>query len=136
MEKNDHPEALDRILGDAFVGRYADWKCVRQIKPRNLKFFDFVFLAHVVHMEAPTYTALKDNCYWYVTTVIDAVVAYFGVEPSTTSREDTMRETRYSFDPDLTGRWNGLKITASDPSQISVIVSKYVDARAHQMLKV
>jgi hypothetical protein len=135
MEKNDRPEALDRFFGEAFVGRYADWKCVRQIKPQGLKFFDFVVLAHVVHMEAPTYTALKDNCYWYVTTVIDAVVAHCGVRPST-SREDARRETRYSFDPDLTGRWNGLKITASDPSQISVIVSKYEKACAHQILKV
>ena len=72
MEKNNHSEALDWFFGEAFVGQYADWKCVWQIKPQGLKFFNFVVLTHVVHMEAPTYTALKDNCYWYVTTVIDA----------------------------------------------------------------
>jgi len=60
MEKNDR-EALDRFLGEAFVGRFEDWKCVRQFKPRGLKFFDFVVLAHVVHVEAPIYTALKDG---------------------------------------------------------------------------
>ena len=135
MNKNSHTEALDRILGEAFVARFDNWKCVRQFKPRGLKFFDFIFLAHTVHLEAPTYTALKDNCYWYVTTVLDAIEAHCGVVPPT-SHEDTRRQTRYSFDPELTGRWNGLKITTSDASQISVIISKYKEARAQQMLKV
>ena len=67
--------------------------------------------------------------------VIDAIVAHFGVEPLTT-REDSRRETRYLFDPDLTGRWRGLKITTSNPSEIPVIVSKYQNAYAHQISKV
>ena len=104
------------------------------IKPRGLKFFQLILLAHVVHMEAPIYMSLQDNCYWFVTTVIDATEGHFGVEPQT--HEDSRRENRYSFDPDLTGHWMGVKITTSNPSQISIIVSKYQDAYAHQINKV
>jgi len=86
-------------------------------------------------MEAPTYTPLKDNCYWYITTIFDAIVAEFGVDPPTTP-EDTRRESRYLFDPDKPGRWRGLKITTSNPNEISAIVSKYKDAHTLQISRV
>ena len=137
MEKTSHPKALDRFRGKAFVEQYASWKCVRQIKPRGIKFFQLIFLAHVVHLEAPIYTSLQDNCYWFVTTVIDSVEGHFGVDTvEPLSCEDSWRENRYSFDSDLTGRWMGMKITTSNPSQISVIVSKYQEAYANQITQV
>ncbi len=87
-------------------------------------------------MEAPTYTRLKNNCYWYVATIFDAIAAHFGVDTSTT-RGDTLRERRYTLlEPNMPGRWMGLKITTSDPEEISAIISKYKKAHTNLISKV
>lgn len=132
LEKQDYP-ALDRFLGEICVERYSTWQCVRQIHPRGLNFFNLVLLAHVVHMSAPNYTSLKDNCFWYLTTIFDAITAHFGVDPTS---KDPQRENKYSFDSNKPGRWNGMLITTSNPVEISEIVSKYREQYALQMAKV
>jgi len=134
LEKTEPHEAVDRFLGEAFVERYADWVCVRQIKPRGLKLFQLVVLARVVHMHAPTYTPLRDNCFWFVGTVLDGVEA-LGVDLPTTP-EDTRRKAKYLFDSDMPGRWRGLKITTTDQVEVSVILSKYQEALDQQLEKV
>jgi len=82
-------------------------------------------------MEGSNYSRLKKNCYWYVAAVFDAIVAYFGVDPSRTP-EDVQRPVTL----DNLGRWNGVKITASDPKEISIIVSKFKDVYATNHAKV
>jgi hypothetical protein len=126
LNKGDHLKPLDRFLGEFYVSqeRYASARCVRQLKPRGLKLFQLIILAHVVSMEGSDYTRLKNNCYWYVTTVFDAIVAYFGVDPSRTP-EDVQREIRYPVALDAHGRWHGVKLTASDPKEVSVVISKF-----------
>ena len=119
LEKQDYP-TTDQFMGEAFVDCYASWQCIQQIKPRGLTFFQLVLLAHVVHMLAPNYMSLKDNCYWYLNMVFDAITGHFGVDLTS---EDTRRENRYTYDPTMPGHWRGMLITTSNPDQISAIVS-------------
>jgi len=86
-------------------------------------------------MEGSDNSCLKKNCYWFVAAVFDAIVAYFGVDSSRTP-EDAQREGRYPVALDQLGRWNGVKFTASDPKEISVIVSKFKDVYAKNHAKV
>ena len=136
--KNNRTDASDRFRGQSVVHRYKDWACVRQFRPRGLKFFDLILLAHVVHLESPSYTPLKSNCYWYVATILDAIVAMFGADnlDSPRNSQDIERKKRYEFQPKGSGRWQGLKITITNPEQISSIVSKYRKARISQMKQV
>jgi hypothetical protein len=136
--KTKATEAEDRLRGDSFVKRYQKWTCVRQIRPRNLKLFDLILLAHATHMEAPFYTPLKDNCYWYVATIFDAIVAMFDTDnlDSLTDPEDIGLKGRYVFEPKGSGRWKGLKVTISNPDQVTSIISRYRNARTKQLAKV
>ena len=56
--------------------------------------------------------------------VFDAIVACFGVDSSRTP-EYFKREKKYSMALDELGHWNSVRITASDPEEVSVIVSKF-----------
>jgi len=135
MDKNDKREALDRFLGESYVDdqRYLSGRYVKQIKPKSLNLFELVVLAHVVHREGPKYTRLKNNCFWFTTTLFDLVISIFGNDISSTP-EDTIREKRYRpHDPDMPGRWMGLKITASDPREIAAIKQKYKKEVAEQI---
>ena len=137
LDKLDCPTALDQFLREAFVDspQYTSARCVRQLKSKNLKLFELVLLAHVVHMEAPTYTCLKHNCYWYITTFFDAIVVCWGPDPSTTPG-DLRKETKFDANLDAPGRGNGLKITTSNAQEISIILSKYKGAYCYVQVSI
>ena len=137
-DKSDFGTASDRFLGEYYVDqrRYASGRCVWQLKPGDLNFFQAVLLAHVMHEAAPTYSRLKYNCFWLATTFFDCLIELFGVDLSTTP-EDRIRERRYlPLNPDMPGRWMGLKITISDPAEIAAIVQKYKKEHTKQISQV
>jgi len=128
LNKLDKREASDRFLGESYVDdkRYASGRYVKQIKPNCLKFFELVILAHVVHREGPKYSRLGNNCFWFATTLFDLIIILFGSDMSPSTPEDAVRERKYlPYNPNMTGRWMGLKVTVSNPEEISMIKQKY-----------
>jgi hypothetical protein len=124
----DYLKPLDRFLGSFYAEqqRYASAGYLRQFKPKGLKLFHLIVLAHVVSMEGPKYMRLKKNCYWYVGTIYDAIMAYFGEDHSRTP-EDEKRRERYPPAFHKLGYWRSMKITATDPKEVSVVISKFKD---------
>jgi hypothetical protein len=120
----DYLKPLDRFLGSFYAEqqRYASAGYLRQFKPKGLKLFHLIVLAHVVSMEGPKYMRLKKNCYWYVGTIYDAIMAYFGEDHSRTP-EDEKRRERYPPAFHKLGYWGSMKITATDPKEVSVVIS-------------
>ena len=130
FDKQDPVPALDRVRGEnaALSRRYHFGKNIRQIKPRNLKLFEFIILVHTVHLFAPDYSHTKWNCYWFANMLIDAVIEIFGLEDGDLSN-DEVREGRYtSLDSHLagaSGRWKGWKIIKTDLEELSKIIYEF-----------
>ena len=119
-------KATDQFLGEGFVDspRFAEGaQCIGQFKPKNLKLFEFILLADVVHDWSPTYSRLGDNCYWLVFTISGVIRAQWGVD--TPNAQDAARQNRYTVVPDLAGRWHGVRISAPNKEEITAIVAKY-----------
>jgi hypothetical protein len=113
LSDQDPTPALDRFLGQHFAGlrKWSGTK-LRHFKPkRQLTFFEFVVLAHLVHLKYPQYTRLRNNCMFYATLVYDAAERYTG--DANTGNNDTHSGQ---------GRWRGLKVNRVDPYLVSRIV--------------
>lgn len=122
LDKLDKHEASDRFLGEFYVDnlQYASGRYVKQLKPNCLKFFKLIILAHVVHREGPKYSCLKNNCFWFATTLFDLIILLFGTDMLPPTPEDEIRERRYlPHNLDMTGHWMSLKVTTSDPKEVS-----------------
>jgi hypothetical protein len=136
FDKKDAVPALDRVRGEhaALSRRYHVGKNIRQIKPRNLKLFEFIILVHTLHLFAPDYSRTKWNCYWFANRLIDAIIEIFGLEDGDLSN-DEIREGRYtvtSLDSHLagaSGRWKGWKIIQTNLEELSKVV--YAFKREH-----
>jgi hypothetical protein len=61
LDKTDKVPALDRIREESATlsHRFSVRKNIRQIKPKNLKFFKFMILVHALHEFAPNYSHIK-----------------------------------------------------------------------------
>lgn len=131
LDKGEKTAAFDRILGESHTEgrRYGYGQNARQIKPNNLKLFELLVLAQVVHDFSPLYSLLERNCYWYCNIVVDAVVEIFGLDESI-SPGDSERKNHYSpiADPyrsDISGRWNGFKVSHTKAEDLIRIVHEF-----------
>jgi len=133
LEKGSKMDAFDRILGESAVlhRRYGFRRNARQIKPNNLKLFEFLLVAKVVHDFAPFYSRLDRNCYWFCNIIIDAIIEIFGLDNSI-DPADTVRTAQYSpIDPhhsEISGRWKGWKVNHTKPEDLSAIVRDFKKA--------
>ena len=131
-DSDDRFLAVDQFLGEYFIGHhsYRAGRTVRQLKPNNLNFDEFVFLANVVNDKSPNSDSRVDKSpYWYASSMLDAVLEIFGFDDSV-SPEDAAREVRYQphDEPDLPqmpGGWEGIKASNTDPEELSAIVQTY-----------
>jgi hypothetical protein len=138
--------AVDRILGQSYVSsrNYGSSRNLRNLKPRDLTFFELLFLAHIVHEREPQYSRLQKNCYWYANTIFETVAHLFGID-SSISDYDTDLEVQYSpvdplqppmDQPELCGRWSSLKTVATKPEEITDIISTYKKSYREEHAKV
>ena len=141
LEKDGKLPAFDRLSGESYIlrHRYGSGKNARQIKPNNLKMFEFILLASVVHGFAPYYSRLKNNCYWFSNMMIDAIIELFGLDNSI-SPEDATRTTTYTpIDTHLasiSGRWKGYKVSHTKPEELSAVIRKFKEAHTAVLSKV
>jgi hypothetical protein len=124
----DKVPANDRFLGESFATSH-QWngRNVQFFKPNNLNLFELALLAHVVHEQYPTYSMLRNHCYFYASLVYDAAEALGGIRPSQNA-DITGNDVVYNIDSHLTqryGRWNGLKVGRMDPKEVSNMVAKF-----------
>jgi hypothetical protein len=97
--------AADRILGSAMMDTRIG-QIILQIKPIELSLFELGILVDVVHNEAPDYSVLQNQCYWFMSTIIEVIISKYG---------DTLREEAQApgeYLPKTAGTWRGLQIAA------------------------
>ena len=98
LDKGNKLNAFDHILGGNHLVQY--WygcgQNVHQIKLNNLKLFELVVLAQVVHNFEPQYLFFDTNLYWYCNMLADAVVEIFDVDKSI-NPGDAERERKYAW---------------------------------------
>jgi len=133
LEKGSKMDAFNRILGDGAIlhHQYGFRQNAQQIKPNNLKLFEFLLVAKVVHDFAPFYSHLKKNCYWFCNIIIDAIIKIFGLDNSI-DPADNVRTAQYSLinphQSEISGRWKGWKVSHTKPEDLSMIIRDFKKA--------
>jgi hypothetical protein len=138
LHSRDQMSALDQVYGDLFIQRrrFGCGRNARQVRPRDMGFFEFLVLAVVVHDFAPQYSPLEKNCFWFCNVIMDAVVAIFHLDET---KGDNERENKYDFDlasGDISGRRNGWKIHRTSQTEISDIVTRFLDKHSNLLTAV
>ena len=127
LDKGDKLDAFDRILGGHHLlqRRYGCGQNARQIKPNNLKLFELIVLAEVIHNFDPLYTFFDRNCYWYCNMLADAVIQIFGLDTSI-NPEDVARQEKYlpinPYQTEISGRWKGWKVSHTKPEDLTTVI--------------
>ena len=139
LDKADNCPATDRFLGQNFVydKRYASQN-VQYFLPNHLTLFELAILAHVVHMEYPTYSLLGEDCYFYATLVYQVAKTYFGACPLVNA-DKTQDNLIYHIDSHLPARygcWNGLMVKRVNTKFVSHVVAKYKKAHTEFIAQV
>jgi hypothetical protein len=128
LDNGDKVEgALDQVLGQKFVlqSRYGLGRNARQIKPKDLKLFELMVLAQVVHDFAPSYSRLNRNCYWFSNIMVDAVMNIFGLD-SSISPGDASRNAKFaSYVSNISGRYKGWKVSESKGEDLKMIMHNF-----------
>ena len=108
--------AYDRFLGENFV-RLPKWEghIIQSLKPVNLSLFDLVILAHVTHETFPTYSYLKEQCYFFAALIFGTVWVQWGDESCMSSNQS--------------GRYKGMKVKCVELLDISNVLSSYEKVR-------
>lgn len=143
FNKGEKEEALDQILGEAYIltRRFGMGRNARHIKPNNLKFFELLVLANVVHEFASDYTLLDKNCYWFCNMIFDAIIEIFHLDESI-SPEDVGREKKYPKIPtnphnsEISGRYMGMKVNETKGEDLSVIIRDFKKLHTSEVSKV
>jgi hypothetical protein len=129
--------AEDRILGRGkFVtngqmveGVWEAGKAIReigqvvdQLHPQDLSLLELGMIVHEIHLEAPNYHVLANQCYWFIRTICIIIILLYGdqlnlVKPSHKSPNQYL--------PNLSGRWKNMLIAAPDDEAIRRIIIKF-----------
>ena len=125
--------AEDRILGRGNfvtdgqgVALREIGQIVRQIWPNELHFYELGLLVDVVHKEAPEYHVLKQQCYWFITTICIVIVLLYGdkLDP-----EKPTAKSPKDYLPNLSGWWKNMLIVAPEDELIRRIATKFMERR-------
>jgi hypothetical protein len=132
--------AVDRFLGqNHFSFSQFHGQIMGYFKPRQLSLLNLVVLAQVVHAQHPTYTLLREQCFFYARLVYVAIGDIFGISPSQSADEN--QDVVLDIDSHLTmtpriGRWKGLLVNVVDADTVSKIKDPYTSAYREQVQKV
>lgn len=133
--KGDHKVmAYDRILGESYLEqpRYGCGRNALQIKPKNLMLFELIVIAKAVHDFSPEYTMLGGNCFWFCSMVVDVLMEVVAVDEIGT----VVKDGQYMKMDDIRGRWNGWKVTQTDPTEVSRIVKNFEKLHSEELNEV
>ena len=70
--------ADNHILGRGMFETQEIGKCINKVRPLDLSLFKLGILVNVIHQEAPTYSVLNNQCYWFVGIIIEIIVLLYG----------------------------------------------------------
>jgi hypothetical protein len=129
--------AEDRILGRGkFVtdgrmvgGVWEAGKAIReiglvvdQLHPIGLSLLELGMIVHEIHLEAPNYHILANQCYWFIQTICIIIILLYGdrLNPETPSNKSP-----HQYLPNLSGRWKNMLIAAPDDEAIGRIITKF-----------
>lgn len=132
-------DALDRVQGENKIKgeKYGCGQTARQITPKNLKLFELVVLANVVHEFAPVYTFIDRNCFWFCNFMLDAVLELWPNEDKPGLQVGA--HTKVPIDPhntEISGRYKGWKINETDRRDLSLVLDKFRDEHRDVILRV
>jgi hypothetical protein len=121
---SDISPAFDRFMGENHVNspRWQGQK-IQSMIIHDLTLFDLVILAHVIHELYPTYSILKEQCYFYAGLVYNSVRAQWDVSDCPT-------------DPRQSGRYQGMKVEWVEGQEISNAISSYRSIRPQVLARV
>ena len=113
---NQMSVAFDRIQGEVAVKgpKYGCGQIAQQIRPKDMKLFELAVLADVVHNFALQYSLLDKNCFWFCSLILNSVKLLWKFEEFEQPGPDHQTE--------IFGRYKGIKITHTDPKEVSDIV--------------
>jgi hypothetical protein len=134
---NDLPiDANDRMIGgDSMLDpQYACGRNARVLEPSNLSLFDLTILAQAVHEFAPHYAIIGKNCYWFCNIIFDACIELFPPD-NLDSPVENIRKFGLHED-EISGRFRGFKVSATNDEDLSVILRKYKKAHTKAFGKV
>lgn len=97
--------AADRILGRAMKDLEIG-QVILQIEPIDLSLFELGILVDVVHNEAPAYSVLQNQCYWFMSTIAEVVLSKYG----NSLGEEAQAPVNYL--PKTAGTWRSLQVAA------------------------
>ena len=124
---SDNSPAFDRFLGQNHVNspRWQGQK-IQSMIIYNLTLFDFVILAHVIHELYPTYSILKEQCYFYAGLVYSSVRAQWEVSDCPSGPTDQSQS----------GQYQGMKVEWVEGQDVSNAISSYLAIRPQVLAKV
>jgi len=122
--------SVDRVAEDRIVGEGTrsfaiarDGRVVRQIKPTDLSLFQLGILFNVIHHEAPNYSLLKYQSFWFVSTVLYIVESLWGNQ---LDKKEADHPTPNEYLPlQQLGTWRSMPIIAPNPELVERVISKF-----------
>lgn len=120
--KSDYTPAVDIFLGENSITRekYKRAETIHRIKPKSLKLFQLVLLAHIVHELYPRYLLLRRQCFFFASVIVYTIEERFG----TIDDADLEGATDIS-DINKSGRWNGFKVNVIDEGVIKKLIARF-----------
>lgn len=130
LDISDNSVAFDRFLGENHVNQQR-WQAetIRNIKPKNFTLFQLAVLSHAAHELHPTYSLLKEQCFFYAGIIFAAVHMNWGADASKMEGSDLHASSNF-------GRWKGYKVQRVDSGDVSTLISKYEEVHSQKVAKV
>ena len=136
FDKGDKSAAIDRFVGEGSITtkrQYVKGQNARQIKPNNLKLFELVILANVVHDFAPNYSLMGKNCFWFCNMMFDAIIEIFHLDELINLKDDERLKkfVPVPIDPHncaISGRYLGWKVNHTDSEDLSKVIHEFKKA--------
>jgi hypothetical protein len=113
---SDTNYADDRFIGFRNSDLYLKAsRNLRQISPEGFSLFDLAVLADVVHEQAPLYTLLHEQCFWFSMLICDIIESEYSCKTVSSAEHGSFPN---NYLPNLEGKWNGITINSSEPADV------------------
>ena len=132
--------AIDTFMMGSYVSKYG--QRVRKVIPVNLNLFQLAILASVVHKQSSLFSLFENQCYWYASLIVDAVIALgYSGEHHCYDRGGVRTMDRVYFPndycvPDLAGRWIEISIGKVEHAVLSIVRERFEEVREEKINEV
>jgi hypothetical protein len=141
--KTDNTPAVDIFLGanSTMRRKYKRAETIQRIKPKGLKLFQLVLLAHIVHELYPEYLLLRRQCFFFASVIVYTVEARFGtlaIDDDDLDEGESENPSEIPDTPDLnkSGRWRGFKVHVLEKGVIDKLIARYNEDYSQKIRKV